>query len=110
MKKLFTILIELLLLFNLAVCLYTDIQYIRGWVLIGYSYNTLALLSFIGSVTCLTAIVLIAIKDFPVFKPLADKLTARKEKHAQAKAERAEEAKQAKIQAIEAKLEELKNN
>ena len=40
----------------------------------------------------------------------ADKFTARKQKRAQAKAERAEEAKQAKIQALEAELQELKND
>lgn len=110
MKKIFAILIELFLLFNLAVCLYSDIIYVRGCVWIGFYYNTFALLNFLGTVTCIAAIVLTAINNFEIFQPLRDKLNARKEKHAQAKAERAEEAKQAKIQALEAELEELKKD
>lgn len=68
-------------------------------------YAIFALFAILADVA---AIILIAIKDFPIFKPIVDKFTAHKEKCAQAKAERAEEAKQAKIQALEAQLEELK--
>lgn len=52
----------------------------------------------------------LAVKEFSVFKPIVDKLTERKQKHAQAKAERAEETKQAKIAELESQLEELKKD
>lgn len=109
-KKLLTVFIEFLILFNLAFCLYIDILYIKAWIAGIHILNVTCLLSLLGTATCIVAIILIAIKDFPVFKPLVDKLNARKEKHAQAKAERAEEAKQAKIQALEEELNQLKNN
>ena len=58
----------------------------------------------------LAVIILITLKDLPVFKPLLDKLNARKQKRAQAKAERAQADKQAKIAELEAQLQELKKD
>ncbi len=73
-------------------------------------YKTLsyAIISVLAAISSLVSIILIAVKDFPVFKPIVDKFTARKEKCAQAKAERTEAKKQAKISELEAQLEELK--
>lgn len=67
-----------------------------------------AILSAFALLADFAAIIMLAIKDFPVFKPLVDKLNERKQKHAQAKAERADRAKQAKIAELEQQLEELK--
>ena len=109
-KYIVVILIEILLLFNLSICLYTDVLYIKTFIVLGYYYNYFAILNFIGTLTILSGIILIAIKDFTVFKPLLDKMNARKQKRAQAKAERAEADKQAKIAELEAQLQELKKD
>ena len=69
-----------------------------------------AVLSLAG----IAAMVLIAIKDFPVFKPLAEKLQAklqaRRQINVQAKADRAEANKQARIEQLQAELDELKKD
>ena len=124
MKK--TIIIEFLLLFASAVLMYFCVMYWNGVKnniehnilnssyanLVDAFYKTLtyAILFTLVLLTTLTAIILIAIKDFPVFKPLLDKLNAHKQKRVQAKAERAEADKQTKIAELEAQLEELKND
>lgn len=83
--------------------------YISLKPLIGY--GTVSLLALLAD---LAAMVLIAIKDFPVFKPLVEKLQAksqaRKHSKEQAKAARAEANKQAKIAELESQLEELKKD
>lgn len=55
----------------------------------------------LATIANLGAIILIAVKDFPVFNPVVDKHTARK-------AERTAAKKQAKITELEAQLEELR--
>lgn len=69
-----------------------------------------AILSLTSSLLILASIILIAIKDFPVFQPFRDKIKARQEQRAQAKAEKAEAKKQELIKDLEATLEELKND
>ena len=64
--------------------------------------------ALIAAVADLAAITIIAIKDFPVFKPLVDKFKARKEQRAAAKAEQAATAKQERIEKLPAELDELK--
>lgn len=73
-------------------------------------YIVYSIFATMACVATFILIILIALKDLPVFKPLADKLTAHKEKRTQAKAERAEADKQARITALENELEELKKN
>lgn len=63
-----------------------------------------------GCLFTLIAIILIAIKDFPCFKPLLDKLQARKQARQAALADKAEADKQARIAKLESELEELKKN
>jgi len=57
---------------------------------------------------------LFTIKDFPVFKPLVDKFTAKRAAHKEQreaiKAEQAEAAKQARIEQLQAELDELKKD
>ena len=126
MKK--TIIVEILLLFVLAVLLafcikiWNYIALLIEWATgvdeasASYVYESVyialpySLLTLIALPITLFVIILIALKDLPVFKPLADKLTARKEKRTQAKAERAEADKQARIAELENELEELKKN
>lgn len=121
MKK--TIIIEILLLFVTVLLLYFCGLYwdsVSSYIEIGVPYSEIrealnrcivyAVLNTLASIATLTAIILIALKDLPVFKPIADKLTAHKEKRTQAKAERAEADKQARITELENELNELKNN
>ncbi|MCM1368657.1 MAG: hypothetical protein NC184_07620 [Roseburia sp.] len=58
--------------------------------------------------------IIIAVKEFPCFKPLIDKLAAkradRKAARTQAKAEQAETAKRERIDKLTAELEELKKD
>lgn len=69
----------------------------------------LMIIIFSCSLLTFAIVMFIPIKEF-IFKPLLDKLNERKQKHAQAKAERAEETKQAKIAELEQQLEELKKD
>ena len=72
------------------------------------------ILALLASLSTLVAMVLIAIKDFPVFKPLVDKFNAKraayKEQREAIKAEQAEVAKQARIEQLQAELDELKKD
>lgn len=115
MKKFIIVVIaEILLLFNLCVCLYSDIVYIKAFIKWGYYSNAFAILNFVGTFTVLAAIIIIALVNISLFKPFFDKLSsrnqARKELRTQAKAEKAEADKQNKIKALEEELDELKNN
>lgn len=110
MKKIIIVIIEILLLFNLAFCLYGDISYIIAWTHLGYYFNPLAICFFIATSTIIATIILIAIKDFTAFQPLRDKLAARKQARATAKAEKAEADKKARIEALENELKELKKD
>ncbi len=74
-------------------------------------YGSVSLLALLAD---LAAMVLIAIKDFPVFHPLVEKAkaksTARKQSKEQSKAARAEANKQARIEQLQAELDELKKD
>ena len=69
---------------------------------------------FIAVLADVAAMVLIAVKEFPVFKPLTDKIAARhaacKEARAAAKAAKAETEKQKRIEQLEAELHSLKKD
>lgn len=84
-----------------------------------YKGNTHIVLSFavptlVAALCDLAAMVLIALHNFPCFKPLIDKLAAKraaqKQATATAKAEKAETAKQARIEQLTAELNELKKD
>lgn len=92
---------------------YTDSQYQEIITEFQQGLTKLAIygsVTTIASVATLAAIILIATKDLPILKHISDKLAVRKEKRTQAKAERAQANKQAKIQALEQQLEELKKD
>lgn len=138
MKK--TIIIEILLLFAFCVALacaikilnyavdakklldrflngnlvYTDstiqnesIKYYTELYHAALSYGIPALFA---AVATLAAMIIIAIKDFPAFKPLVNKFKAHKEQHDAAKAEQTKIAKQERINKIQAELDELKKD
>ncbi len=75
---------------------------------------TYGILALVAALCSLAAMIIIAIKDFPVFKPLVDKLSAKRAAHKQAsdaaKAEKAEADKKARIEKLTAELEELKKD
>ncbi len=75
------------------------------------SYGIPALLASLATIAVMA---ITAINDFPVFKPLIDKFNAkraaRKEQRAAVKAEQAEAAKQARIEQLQAELDELKKD
>lgn len=130
-----TILIEVLLLFVLSVLVLmmwkcwnsikVSIYYYKNYSSLGGHGLTEVFPSIIGDIilavfVTLSGIViiavmfLIALKDFPVFKPIHDKFVAksnaRKAVRTQAKADKAEAAKQARIEQLQAELEELKKD
>lgn len=121
-----TILIEILLLSVLAILIAFNV-YFWGFIKAlydrlntvdsaarSYIYDNInsdlpyGIIGLIACIATLTAIILIAIKDFSVFKPLVDKINARKEARNKVKVDKAEQAKQNKIEALEKQLEELK--
>ena len=119
-----TIIIEILLLFILAILLlviissWNNLHILLGmyegddWGLFVKNYNvanaiTFPILYTFAAIADVAAFVLIALKDY---KPLADKLAAHKTARQQAKVERAEADKQAKIFELEKQLEELKKD
>lgn len=61
----------------------------------------------LATIADITAIVLLTLKEFPLFKPLVDKFKARKEKNKQ---EKAEAERQARIEQLQAELDELKKD
>lgn len=63
-----------------------------------------------AAVADLAAMVIIAVKDLPCFKPFVDKFKARKTARNQAKAEQAAIAKQERIDKLQAELDELKKD
>lgn len=132
MKK--TILIETLLLFLLAVIISVCVQewkfvdatllnlndkhlvdiatpdIIETWKNNLQNYYIYAIFTTIASLLDVLIIILVIIKDFPVFKLLHEKTNERKKQRVQAKTETAEANKQRKIMALEAQLEELKKD
>lgn len=127
MKRIIIIEVILLCIFAIFIAINTylwrSISYLID-VLKSYDEPTLAnslnielsygISALFGCLFTLITIILIAIKDFPCFKPLLDKLNAhkqaRKEKRTQAKAECAEAEKQQRIEQLQAELEELKKD
>lgn len=79
-----------------------------------HTYTIYGSLTIISSVFILLTIILIAVKDFPVFKPITDKIKVKLDKNkatrAEQKALKAEAQKQTQIERLEKKLEELKKN
>ncbi len=77
-------------------------------------YLPYGILALVAAIATLAAMIIIAIKDFPVFKPLVDKFNAKRAAHKQAsdaaKAEKAEADKKARIEKLTAELEELKKD
>lgn len=69
-----------------------------------------AILAIIANLLNITLIVVTLIKDFPVFKPLADKLAAKRAAREEQRAEQAVVAKQAKIDKLQTELDKLKND
>lgn len=132
MKK--TIVIEVLLAFALAMLVvfaimefracYYYLQAIEYYKEIGTDYSEIAIavnqvtlygtFATLAALCTLAAIIIIAIKDFPVFKPLVDKFNAKraayKEQREAVKAEQAEAAKQARIEQLQAEIDELKKD
>ncbi len=77
-------------------------------------YKQIAILALVAALCDIAAMVLIALHNFPCFKPLIDKLAAKraaqKQATATAKAEKAEADKQARIEQLTAELNELKKD
>lgn len=75
---------------------------------------SLGILTIIFSFANLAAMALIAVQNFPCFKPLLDKLKAKHDAQKAAKetaaAEKAEADKQARIEKLQAELDELKKD
>ncbi len=73
-----------------------------------------AISTLLAALAILAVMIIITIKDFPVFKPLTDKLAdkraARKEARSQAKAKQAAIAKQERIDQLKAELDELQKD
>lgn len=66
--------------------------------------------SLIAAISTLAVIIVIAIKDFPVFKPLLDKFATKKAEKQTAKAQQAAKNKQTRIEQLENELNELKKD
>ena len=73
-------------------------------------YFPFGLMSLFAALATLAAMIIIAIKDFPVFQPLLAKLNAKRDARKQAKAEKAEADKQARIEQLQSELEQLKKD
>lgn len=87
------------------------IDSVKEYRTVALSYGIPALLAALAT---LAAMVLIALKDFPVFKPMLDKLAAkradRKQANDTAKAEKAAAEKQARIERLQSELDALKKD
>lgn len=64
----------------------------------------------ISTITTFIVMVIIALKDFPVFKPMLDKLSAKRDARKQAKAAKAVADKQARIERLQSELDALKKD
>lgn len=76
-----------------------------------FTYGVFSLLSSVG---IFIAMVILAVRDFPVFRPLIDKLhsklQAKRAAHKEKRAKQAEIAKQERISKLQAELDELKKD
>lgn len=66
--------------------------------------------AIVTAIATLIVMVIIAIKDFPVFKPIVDKLNTKRDVRKEQRAERAAIAKQDRIAKLQAELDELKKD
>ncbi len=73
-------------------------------------YLPYGLISLIASISTFAAMIIIAVKEFPVFQPLIEKIKARKAERAVAKEEKAQADKQQRIEKLTAELEQLKKD
>ncbi|MCH5165653.1 MAG: hypothetical protein J1G01_04560 [Clostridiales bacterium] len=85
----------------------TDLKYYNAQIDKALAY---AIPMLIAAIADIAVMVVIAIKDFPIFKSLKNKFKARKEQRAAAKAEQAAVAKQQRIEKLQAELDELKKD
>lgn len=94
--------------------LYTDPnmqnEMIKAYTDVYHAALSYGIPALFAAVADLATMVIIAIKDFPVFKPLIDKLKARKEQRDVVKAEQAAVAKKERIEKLQAELDELKKD
>ncbi len=125
------VLIEVLLLLSFCVLLSFTIIFLHSaavrfdtasiagddksfWLEIAYENFSYGFPCLVGALSNLTAMILIAIKDFKVFEPLrnkySDKRNARKSVRLAAKQAKADADKQKEIAELEAKLNELKKD
>ena len=121
MKKIIlAIFIELLLLYNLIFSLYGSAKYIQTIILLSdypaelndylMHYISWIVLYFVSTITSLTVMVLVAIKDFPVFKPLIEKFNNWNFRRKQTKAAQKQKNKEKRIAKLEKELTELKKD
>lgn len=76
----------------------------------GINSVILSCVSFLATFGNIFVIILIAIKDFPVFKPLVDKVNARKQALKEEKKQKELEGKQQQLEKLQAEIDNLKNN
>lgn len=86
-------------------------QQTKKYISTALSYGIPSLLAALATVA---AGILIALKDFPVFKPFVDRLAAkhaeRKQRRSEQKTAKAEENRQSRIASLQAELDELKKD
>lgn len=118
------LLITVILLICCSVYLFDDVKWFRflirhsmedeQTVKLLYKELSLGILTIIFAVANLAAMALIAVQNFQCFKPLLDKLKAKRDARKAAKetaaAEKAEADKQARIEQLQNELDELKKN
>lgn len=120
-----TIMVEILLLFTFVVVLTLGIWCLKAGIMnfnalhnyqeqelakYAYMYLIFGICGILAALATLTVMVIIALKDFPVFKPMLDKLTAKRADRKQAKAEKAAADKQARIERLQSELDALKKD
>ena len=119
-----TIVIEILLLFATVVLLTLGIWCIKVSILNFkilhklpksdliniYRYLIFGICGILAALATLAAMILVALKDFPVFKPMLDKLSAKRDARKQAKAAKAVADKQARIERLQSELDALKKD
>ena len=89
---------------------FTRIQFIKTYEEYYHTALSYGIPSLFAAVVDLIAMAIIAIKDFPVFKPLVDMLNAKRAARKEQRAEQAAIAKQDRIAKLQAELDELKKD
>ena len=85
----------------------SDLKYYNAQINQALAY---AIPMLIAAIADIVVMVVIAIKEFPIFKSLKNKFKIRQEQRAAAKAEQAKIAKQQRIEKLQAELDELKKD